>query len=168
MGFMRFYSQYIPNFEIRITPLRTILQEECTAHLRDLWTSEVQQAFADMHHAILKDPCLWRYNHRKLLVHCTNFSAKDFGYVALQLANGNASIAAIHRSMKGGSFDFMTKDSTAILHPVAFGCHCTQGNEKCLHSHLGKAFALDYAINKCWHMAFDLANVLFASQIVMH
>ena len=27
-------------------------------------------------------------------------------------------------------------------------------NKKRLHSHLGEAFALDYAINKCRHMAF--------------
>jgi hypothetical protein len=41
MGFMQFYSLFIPNFEILITPCRTILQEEYTAQLGDLWTSEV-------------------------------------------------------------------------------------------------------------------------------
>ena len=60
----------------------------------------------------------------------------------------------MHRCMTGGSSDFMTKDSTATLHPVAFGCRRTVGNEKRLHSHLGEAFALDYAINKCQHMTF--------------
>jgi hypothetical protein len=48
----------------------------------------------------------------------------------------------------------MTKDSAALLHPVAFGCHCTHGKKECLHSHLGKVFSGDYAINKCCHMAF--------------
>jgi hypothetical protein len=85
---------------------------------------------------------------------CTDFSAKRFGYVALQPADNDASLVAMHWNMQGGSFDFMTRDSTTTLHPVAFGCHCMQGNEKCLHSHLGEAFALDYAINKCRHMAF--------------
>ncbi len=56
--------------------------------------------------------------------------------------------------MHGGSFDFMTKDSTALLHPVAFGCRQMCGNEKCFHSHLGKAFAGDIVINKCSHMCF--------------
>jgi hypothetical protein len=108
-----------------------------------------------MCNAILKDPCLRQYNHRKLLVLCTNFSSEGFGYIALQpLADNDASLATVHSSMKGGPFEFMTKDSTDILHTVAFGCCCTQGNEKRLHSHLGKAFALDYAINKCRHMAF--------------
>ncbi len=48
----------------------------------------------------------------------------------------------------------MTKDSTAMLHPVAFGCRRTRGNEKRLHSHLGEAFTGDIAINKCCHMCF--------------
>jgi hypothetical protein len=56
--------------------------------------------------------------------------------------------------MQGGSFDFMTKDSTALLHLVAFGCHRWCGNKKRLRSHLGEAFLGGYAINKCCHMAF--------------
>jgi hypothetical protein len=51
-------------------------------------------------------------------------------------------------------FDFMTKTSAAILHPVAFRCHCTCGNEKRLHLHLGVGFAGNYIINKCRHMCF--------------
>ncbi len=60
----------------------------------------------------------------------------------------------MHQYMHGESFDFMTKDSTAMLHPVIFGCCRTRGNEKRLHSHLGEAFAGDVAINKCRHMCF--------------
>jgi hypothetical protein len=57
--------------------------------------------------------------------------------------------------MQGGSFDFTTKDSTALLHPVAFGCRRMHWNQKHLHSHLGEAFSGDYTINKCRHMAFS-------------
>jgi hypothetical protein len=56
--------------------------------------------------------------------------------------------------MQGGSFNFMTKDSTALPHLVAFGCCRMRGNEKRLHSHLGEAFAGDIAFNKCRHMCF--------------
>ncbi len=154
VGFMQFYSCFIPNFEIQITPLRTILCEEYTMQLGSLWTQEVQHTFTDMRHAILKDPCLQRYNHCKLLVLCTDFSAIGFGYVSLQPADNDASLAAMHQNMQGGSFDFMTRDSTATLCPVAFGCCHMQGNKKHLHFHLGEAFALDYAINKCRHMVF--------------
>jgi hypothetical protein len=52
------------------------------------------------------------------------------------------------------SFDFMTKISATVLHPVVFGCQCTHGNESKMHSHLGKSFAGDYAINKNCHTCF--------------
>jgi hypothetical protein len=155
VGFMQFYSRFIPNFEIRITALREILREEYTMPLGDLWTEGAMHAFTDMQNAILSDPCLRRYDHRKLLVLRTDFSAEGFGYAALQPADDDVSLQAMHRCMTGGSFDFMTKDSTATLHPVAFGCRRCVGNERRLHSHLGEAFALDYAINKCRHMAFS-------------
>ncbi len=71
--FMQFYSRFIPNFEIRITPLCTILCKEYTMQLGSLWTQEVQHTFTDMRHEILKDPCLQRYDHRKLLMLCTDF-----------------------------------------------------------------------------------------------
>jgi hypothetical protein len=107
-----------------------------------------------MRKAVLKDPCLCRYDHWKLLVLCTNFYTEGFGYVACQPADNDASMQAMHQCMHDGSFDFMGKDSTALLHPVAFGCCRMRGNEKHLHSHLGKAFAGDIATNKCRHMCF--------------
>ena len=90
-----------------------------------------------MKQAILDDPCLRRYDHCKLLVLRTDFSADGFGYVALQPADDEPSLAAMHKCMRGDGFDFMTKTSTSTLHPVAFGCRRTRGNEKKLHSHLG-------------------------------
>ncbi len=54
----------------------------------------------------------------------------------------------------GSDFSFMTKDSTAILHPVAFGARRCHRNEVRLHSHLGECFSGDWAMNKCRHMLF--------------
>jgi hypothetical protein len=130
------------------------MREENTEPLHAKWTLITIAAWNDMRKAVFKDPRLCRYDHRKLLVLCTNFSAEGFGYVAYQQADGNASMKAMHQCMHGGSFNFMTKDSTALLHPVAFSCRHTHGNENRLHSHLGKAFAGDVAINKCRHMCF--------------
>jgi hypothetical protein len=48
----------------------------------------------------------------------------------------------------------MTKTFAVVLHPVAFGCRCTRGNKTRLHSHLGKRFSGDWAINKNRHMFF--------------
>jgi hypothetical protein len=82
--FVQFYSRFIPNFEIRIKALCEILREEYTMPLGDSWTEEVMHAFTDMQNAILSDPCLRRYDHCKLLVLRTDFSADGFGYAALQ------------------------------------------------------------------------------------
>ncbi len=46
----------------------------------------------------------------------------------------------------------MMKESSAVLHPVAFGGQRCCGNKIRLHSHLGKGFAGDWAINKNRHM----------------
>ena len=54
----------------------------------------------------------------------------------------------------GSDFSFMTKDSKAVLHPVAFGARRCRGNEVRLHSHLGEGFSGDWAMNKCRHMLF--------------
>ena len=84
----------------------------------------------------------------------TDFSADGFGYVALQPADDELSVTAMLKCMRGDGFDFMTKTSTSTLHPVAFGCRRTRGNEKKLHSHLSEGFSGDWSINKCHHMCF--------------
>ncbi len=61
----------------------------------------------------------------------------------------------MHTGMRGGPFTFMTKGSTAIFHPIAFGCHRTCGNECQLHSHLDKCFSGNWLINKCSHLCFE-------------
>jgi hypothetical protein len=154
VGFLQLYSRFIPNFEVRISPLREIMREEYMSPIGSAWTSAANAAFEEMRLAILADPCLRQYDHRKLLVLRTNFSADGFGYVACQPADDDVSLATIHRCMCGDGFDFMTKTSSAVLHPVAFGCRRTHGNETKLHSHLWEGFAGDWAINKICHMCF--------------
>ncbi len=98
VGFMQFYSRFIPNFEIRITPLRDILQENYPSAAVDLWTPAAKLAFDQMQNAILSNPCLRWYDHCKLLVLHTNFSAKGFGYVACQPADNDPSLDAFIKS----------------------------------------------------------------------
>ena len=72
----------------------------------------------------------------------------------MQPGNDEASTSATKDYLEGKGFNFMTKDSKAILHPVCFGARRTRGNEVRLHSHLGKGFSGDYAINKCRSYVF--------------
>ncbi len=71
-----------------------------------------------------------------------------------QPANDVALTEAMNAYQSGCDFSFMTKTSAAILHPVAFGARYCRGNEVQSHSHLGKGFSGDWAINKCRHMLF--------------
>ncbi len=157
VGYMQFYLRFIPNLEIRITPLHDIIWEDYSSTIGNLWTPAAKSTFDQMWNAILSNPCLWRHNHCKLLVLRTNFSAEEFGSVPCQLMDNDASHDAMNKCMQGDCFDFMTKDSTALLHPVAFGCRRMCGNKKHLRSHLGEAFWGDYAINICHHMANGLS-----------
>ena len=154
VGFLQFYSRFIPHFEVRISAFRELMKEDYSSPLGSAWTPTHLAIFDEMRKSILDDPCIKRFDHRKLLVLRTDFSADGFGYVALQPGNNDASLSAMHTRMRGGDFLFMTKDSTVVLHPVAFGCRRTRGNKKRLHSHLGEGFAGDWAINKCRHMCF--------------
>jgi hypothetical protein len=77
-----------------------------------------------------------------------------FGYLLLQQGNDDASIQAAQDYWDGKAFLFMTKESSAMLHPVCFGAWKCRGNKVRLHSHLGKCFAGDYAINKMQHYIF--------------
>jgi hypothetical protein len=76
------------------------------------------------------------------------------GYVVCQPGNNEASNAAMKAYQSGKDFSFMTKSSTAVLNPVEFGSRCCRGNKVCLHSHMGKGFSGDHAMNKCRHYLF--------------
>ena len=75
VGFVQFYSRFIPNIKVCISLLHDILKNDYTLPIGNSWTPLASTAFKEMHCAILADPCLQCSNHRKLLVLCTNFSA---------------------------------------------------------------------------------------------
>jgi hypothetical protein len=154
VSFLQFYSWFIPNFKVQILPLRNIMRAEYTSPVGLSWTPAANAVFEEMQQAILSDPCLQCYDHRKLLVLQTNFSANGFGYVACQPANDEISLATMKHCMRSKGFEFMTKTSAAVLHPVASGCRRTRGNKTRLHSHHCEGFARDWAINKNRHMCF--------------
>jgi hypothetical protein len=162
VGFMQFYSQFIPHFEVCITALRNILCKDYSSTLGKLWSQDARFAFDDMRKAILNDPCLCRYDCHKLLILHTDFSAEGFGYVACQPADDNVSLATMHKCMQGGSFDYFLKDSTALLHPMAFGCRWTRDNENACTPVWGKRLAATKPSTSV--TTWLLGSILFGSQ----
>ncbi len=48
LGFVQFYSRFIPNFEIRVEALRTVTKQDYTKNVRPHWTPEAQAAWEDL------------------------------------------------------------------------------------------------------------------------
>jgi hypothetical protein len=155
IGFAQFYSKFILQFELWIAPLCNLTTKlEYTNPVSPHWTTAAQDLFNDIKQAILSDLCLKRFDHQHLIVIQSDFLSKGFGYVICQPANDLALTEAMNAYQSGSDFSFMTKTSTAVLHLVAFGaCNC-HGNMVQSHSHLGKGFSGDWAMNKCCHMLF--------------
>ena len=98
--------------------------------------------------ALLSDPCLARFDPAKRPYLLTNFSKFGFGYEIAQPDDDPASLAAMHREILGGDCEFLRPKSILRLRPTGFGSRRCRGKESNLHSHLGEAFALDWAIQK--------------------
>jgi hypothetical protein len=135
IGFAQFYSKYIHHFELWVSPLQPLtVKQEYTEPVVGIWTNVCQRLFDDILDAIISDPCLLRINHQRLVILCTNFLSQGFGYVICQPGTNEASEAAMVAYRSGLDFFFMTKDSSAVVCPVAFGCGQCHGNEVHLHS----------------------------------
>jgi len=97
------------------------------------------------------NPCCAQYNPDLRFYLKTDFAQVGMGYVGCQPDDDPLSLAAMQREMAGGPCEFLTnaKDVGAPprLRPICMGSRKNKGYELRLHSHLGEAFALDYAIN---------------------
>jgi hypothetical protein len=58
VGFLQFYSRVIPNFEVRISPLREIMRADYASPIGNGWTPSADAVFDKMRNEILSDPCL--------------------------------------------------------------------------------------------------------------
>jgi hypothetical protein len=154
ISFAQFYSQFIHNLEIQITALRKITKQEFTEPVAPYWTDAAQAALNNMKNAILSDPCIARFDYRKLILLWMDFSSLGFGWVLCQPVDDAAANQAVQDYCEGRGFNMMTKDSATVLHPVCFGGQRSCGNEVQLHLYLGEMFEGNFAINKCRHMLF--------------
>jgi hypothetical protein len=128
------------------------MEHDYTKALGKMWMPEAQITFDNLQGSILGDPCLWRFDPRKLTILRTDFLSKGFGYVVRQPDDNDASLALASQFMSGNGFLFLSKDNECVLHPVAFGSWRTHGNKKILHSYLGEGFSGNWAMNKVRHM----------------
>jgi hypothetical protein len=142
--FAQFYGKFIPQFELQIAPLHDLITKlEYTKPVVPHWTTAAQDSFDNIKLAILSDPCLKHFDYSRLIVLRSDFSSKGFGYLVCQPGTDTALTVAMDAYRSGLDFSFMTKNSTAVLHTVAFGARRCRGHEVRLNSHLGEGFSCD-------------------------
>ncbi len=115
IDFAQFHSRFMSNFEMRAAPLRTLIKGEYTDPIAQHWRPAAETAWTNLKDAILSDPCIQRFDHRKLVVLRSDFSSLGFGYVFLKPSNNEALVRAARDYRAGKGFSFMTKGSTATL-----------------------------------------------------
>jgi hypothetical protein len=130
------------------------MQRNYTELVSDLWTSDARATFDDLRNSILCNPCLRRFNQKRLTVLRTDFLLKGFSYVVCQADDDDVSLALASQFMLGNGFHFLTKTNGSVLFPIAFGSRLPCENERHLHSYLGKGFCGDWAMNKVRHMCY--------------
>jgi hypothetical protein len=97
VGFAQFYGKFIPQLELRISPLRNLITKlEYTKPVAPHWTTAAQDSFDDITLAILSSPCLKSFDHNHLVVLRSDYSSKGFGYVICQPGNDNVSTTAMN------------------------------------------------------------------------
>ena len=65
LGFMNFYSKFIPYFEHRAAPLRALAKLEMTASVKILLTPDHVSSCADLIEGLISDPCIAHHNSKK-------------------------------------------------------------------------------------------------------
>jgi hypothetical protein len=78
IGFAQFYSRFIHNFELRITPLCEITKQEYTNPIVQYWSNAAQNSLDTMKNAILAKPCVLYFDYRKLIVLWVQFFVSWF------------------------------------------------------------------------------------------
>jgi hypothetical protein len=115
IGFAQFYSIYIHHFELCIASLHALtFAHDYTDIIVPIWTTKAQQAFDDMKAAILSNPRLMRFDHRGLVVICTDFSSRSFGYVVCQPGTDCVSEEAMRAYRAGSDFAFTLQSSVQL------------------------------------------------------
>ncbi len=69
VSFAHFYSKFIPQFELCMSPLCDLTTNfEYTEPITPHWKTATQELFKDIKQVILLDPCVQRFNYHWLIV----------------------------------------------------------------------------------------------------
>jgi hypothetical protein len=117
VGFLQFYSKFIPCFKLQAKPLCKIMKCKYTKPIGNMWTPKVQATFDELQKSILNNPCLCWFDPKKLTVLHTDFLAKGLGYIACQPDDDEVSLELVLQFMSGIGFhlNFSQRKTTAYF-----------------------------------------------------
>ena len=125
LGFLNFYSMYIPYFEQRVASLRTLAKFDIDHDITGMLNIEHDSSKVNMINAVTSDPFINRYGFKKSPYLLTDFSKVGFGYDLCQLNDDPESMAEMRREMEGGDCEFLRHKSKLLLQSTGFGSRIT-------------------------------------------
>ena len=153
LGFVGFYSKWIPNFELKALSLRRLVREYNYPDKlqQNMWTKTEEDTFQFLKEAVLRKPILQRADHDKRFYLKTDFSSIGMGFALCQPSDEKEAIQAMDDEDAGRKCKFDLCLSKLRLHPVCFGSRKCVNNERFFHSYVGEATAAAWAIVKNRH-----------------
>jgi hypothetical protein len=152
IGFLGFYQEFIPLYEVKIDLFRKLLKEaqppgsiskeEEAILLEQEWNEEHKRLFNALRTEASSSPMLARPSNEKRFYLRLDWSSLGRGAMLAQPSNDPAAIEAIDQEIAGGKCEFDLTISNAMkrLRPISFISKCvTTQSEKALHSYMGEA-----------------------------
>ena len=91
----------------------------------------------------------------------------------MQPACAPISMAAMHRDMDSGKYEFLTDPPTDDVYdiprlmPICFGSHKCKGYKTKLNSYLGEAYMGDRGLGKCHHYVWGCRDTWITDQYAL-
>jgi hypothetical protein len=161
IGFLGFYQEFIPLYEVRIDPFRKLLKEapppgsisneEEASLLEQEWIDEHKKLFNALRLEASSSPMLARPSDEKRFYLRTDWSSLGRGAVLAQPSDDPAAIEAMNREIAGGKCesDLTISNTTKCLQPISFiSERFTTQSKKTLHSCMGEAGTGVWAMEK--------------------
>jgi hypothetical protein len=104
IGFAIFYVRWIPYFQVRIQPLRTLISTVPLDHSFQPGQFDIrhQNLYDDIRNQILSAPILQRADIKKRFYLKSDFSSKGLGFALCQPDDSEAALSAMKREDDGG------------------------------------------------------------------
>ena len=149
VGLVNFYHNYVPYFEMRIKPLRSLHRKFNRQPIpKEAWTPELIALFEDLKVSITSSPVLTRYDPSQSVFLKTDWSAEGMAWILMQPAGDKQSQSAAETLRKTGECTFDKTKTGARLLPISYGSRACTEIEKHYHSFVGEVAAGRWGISQ--------------------